>query len=168
MTDQTPTYTDMGEQHIARSKETAAAESERMEVVALTEEERRLAYEEKLAQLAESYAIDMTDTPTADMILSGTVTKTNINFDQFCLILPEIFADLEKHRMPVDERGKRPFTSLGYARSENYLKWLMLQEIEWMVLGGKTALSTYKLPFHPQKMDSFTEFAMKLKPYIIS
>jgi hypothetical protein len=167
MTDQTPTYTDVGEQHIARSKEAGAADSERMEVVALTEEERRLAYEEKLAQLAETYAVDMTDAPTADMILSGTVAETNINFDQFCLILPDIFADLEKHRTEPNERGKRPFTSLGFARTENFIKWLMKQETEWAVMGGKVALSTYKLPLDAQKMPSFTAFALKYRQYIL-
>jgi hypothetical protein len=52
---------------------------------------------------------------------------------------------------------------------DNFFKFMMAQfSTELVVLGARTALTTYNLPITPNKLESFNEFHKKFGKYIVA
>lgn len=116
-------------------------------------------FEERLEEAAAELREDMDLTPP-DMILSGQTQPIPATLDEAyatvtaCLHnLNEIYSKYGKQTVIYDEQV------------ENFLKWLIMQQVEIAVLGVRTLVSIYQLPL-PKASESYDELSNKLADLI--
>jgi hypothetical protein len=124
----------------------------------------KLTFTEKVAELSKYYEIDNNTDITGDQILTGVAVPTDsqITIDEFLYISRECLKELSDTREPSNIQN-----SLWNSRIDNYFKWLLVLPVEWAILGGKGALSIYRLPVRPENVPSFAEFSHIFKQYVV-
>jgi hypothetical protein len=76
-----------------------------------------------------------------------------------CYELQDIYRKVDSDKKALDD---------WYKQSDNFFKFMMENfTTELVVMGARTALTTYELPFLPSKLKSFDEFHKRYGKYVV-
>lgn len=105
--------------------------------------------------------------PRPESVLDGTVTELKVKevsamYSMVVSLCYELQDQLQKH-------GKTQPTADWHKMADNFFKFMMDNfTTELTVMGARVALTTYNLPFLPNKMKNFDEFHKRFGKYIIA
>ena len=105
--------------------------------------------------------------PRPETVLDGTVTELKVKevsamYSMVVSLCYELQDQLQKH-------GKTQPTAEWHKMADNFFKFMMDNfTTELTVMGARVALTTYHLPFLPNKMKNFDEFHKRFGKYIIA
>lgn len=105
--------------------------------------------------------------PRPETVLDGTVTELKVKevsamYSMVVSLCYELQDQLQKH-------GKTQPTAEWHKMADNFFKFMMDNfTTELTVMGARVALTTYNLPFLPNKMKNFDEFHKRFGKYIIA
>jgi len=110
--------------------------------------------------------------PNPSDVLAGTVKQLKRNDVSLCYALTTALCYELRDRWTEATREGKPKDEVRTAwlkQANNFIDFMMKNfGPEVTVMGAKTALSVFKLPFDPKKMPAFEEFTKKFKDMIMS
>jgi hypothetical protein len=108
--------------------------------------------------------------PRPDDILTGTVTKLNTNeISAMYSLTVSMCYTLRDWLVKAKDPQIKDYDMDDWLENSDYFFRFMMDHFkqEMVVLGAKTALRDYKLPFDPRKLKNFKEFHKKYGSYIL-
>ena len=104
--------------------------------------------------------------PRAEDILKGEVTKIDIKeISAMYSLTVSLCYELQTYHQTI--QGK--LNDEWHKKTDNFIKFLMENfNPELVIMGARTALAVYELPFIPSKLNHFAEFHKKYGKYVVA